>query len=290
MSAIDVKGYLRRLEIPEPGPPSAAGLRSLHVAHVERVAYEALDIPLGRPRTLDPLESADRIVKGHRGGYCFHLNGAFSALLEALGYNVIWHPAGVQKHSDPEPVGAEVANHLTLTVDGLPTASCPSGDWLVDVGLGDALHAPLPLCPGHYRQGPFTFGLRRSQTDPDGWRLDHDRVGSFAGVDLSLRAATTGTFAAHHEFLSSSPQSPFMNTCSVERHHADGVDSLIGCVLRRVGNQPSAPRILERQDEWFEALRNVFDLPLYDVDPTARAALWSRAHASHQAWRARQVA
>ena len=35
---------------------------------------------LGEKATVDPDESVRRILRG-RGGYCYHLNGAFSALL-----------------------------------------------------------------------------------------------------------------------------------------------------------------------------------------------------------------
>jgi len=43
---------------------------------------------------IDPLGSARRILGG-RGGYCYHLNGAFSALLAWLGVDVSRHLAGV---------------------------------------------------------------------------------------------------------------------------------------------------------------------------------------------------
>ena len=38
----------------------------------------------------------------------------------------------------------------------------------------------LPLEEGVYAQGPFRYGLRRSEVDPGGWRWDHDPAGSFA--------------------------------------------------------------------------------------------------------------
>ena len=67
---MDTAGYLRRLGLVQ-APPSAAALRALHAAHVERVAYETLQIWLDRPTTVDPLESAARVIGG-RGGYCYH--------------------------------------------------------------------------------------------------------------------------------------------------------------------------------------------------------------------------
>jgi N-hydroxyarylamine O-acetyltransferase len=284
MSTLDTRAYLRRLGIADPGPPTVAGLRALHAAHVERIAYEALEIQLGRPTTVDPYEAAARILTRHRGGYCYHLNGAFSLLLGALGYDVTWHRAGVQNHSDPHPVGADIANHLALTVAGLPAAECPSGEWLVDVGLGDALHEPLPLREGTYAQGPFSYRLSPSRIEPGGWRFDHDARGSFAGMDFRAPRATTDDFTARHEFLSTSPHSGFVRTCSVQRRDAGGVDMLTGCVLSRLDGAAPAARVLETADEFFDALRHVFGLPLNDVDAPARAALWVRVRAAHEAW------
>lgn len=284
MARLDTPAYLRRLRLPDPGPPSAGALRALHEAHVERIAYEALEIQLERPTTVDPHESAGRILGRHRGGYCFHLNGAFSLLLDALGYDVVWHRAGVQNHSDPAPVGAEIANHLALTVHGLPAEECPSGDWLVDVGLGDALHAPIPLHEGRYVQGPFCYGLRRSEVESGGWRWDHDPRCGFAGMDFRPQRATQGDFRARHLHLSTSPESGFVRTASVQRRDAGGVDMLTGCVLSRVEGDVRWRRTLDSGDEWFGALREVFDLPLDDVDAAARTALWRRVRAAHEAW------
>jgi len=284
MPPLDTAAYLQRLHIADPGPPSAAALRALHEAHVERIAYEALEIQLGRPTTVDPHDAADRILSRHRGGYCFHLNGAFSLLLDALGYDVVWHRGGVQNHAEPVPVGSQRANHLALTVHGLPSEESPSGDWFVDVGLGDALHSPLPLHEGTYAQGPFRYRLRRSEVDPGGWRWDHDPAGSFAGMDFRAGRATQDDFGARHEYLSTSPESGFVRTCSVQRRDAGGVDTLTGCILGRVGEPARAPVVLETSGEWFDALRDVFDLPLGDVDAAARARLWARVRAAHEAW------
>ena len=282
--SLDTAAYLRRLRVAHPGPPSVAGLHALHAAHVERIPYEVIEIALQRPTTVDPHDSARRILDRWRGGYCYHLNGAFSLLLGALGYDVVWHQAGVQNRDEAVAPGPDRANHLALTVHGLPSQACPSGDWLVDVGLGDALHEPLPLHEGSYVQGPMTFTIRPSEVEPGSWRLDHDERGGFAGMDFRAARATTADFEAHHEFLSTSPESSFVRTCAVERRDAGGVDALAGCVLRRVDDAAVAPRTLQTADEWFGALREVFDLPLDDLDATDRAALWARVRAAHESW------
>lgn len=278
-----VEGYLRRLGVSHPGPPSIAALHMLHAAHVERIAYEVIDIHLGRPTSLDRRACADRFVSRHRGGYCYHLNGGFSLLLEALGYSVSWHRAGVQGATSAEPPGPDLANHLALTVSGLPSADCPSGVWLVDAGLGDALHLPVPLRAGTYQQGPFSYRLRPSEVEPGGWRLDHDPRGSFVGMDMRMSTATVDDFTARHHFMSTSPESSFVRTFCVQRRFADGVDTLTGCVYRRSTPDPES-RTLDRPDDWFSLLADVFHLPLTDVSIADRARLWSAVYAKHEEW------
>jgi N-hydroxyarylamine O-acetyltransferase len=281
---LDTAGYLRRLKIADPGPPSAEALRRLHRAHVERIPYEAIESQLGRATTIDPDDSARRILERHRGGYCYHLNGAFSLLLASLGYDVTWHRAGVQNHAEPEPVGAAIANHLALTVQNLPDASHPEGVWLVDAGLGDALYEPLPLAPGRYRQGPFTYELKPSAVEPGGWRMDHDPRCSFVGMDFRPGRATTEDFEARHRYLSADPRSPFVRTCSIQRRDATGIDTLTGCVLKRLGVPAPEPTTLDAPSRWFEALADVFDLPLADLTKAERHRLFARVHAAHEAW------
>lgn len=277
--SVDVSGYLRRLGVPEAGgPPDIAALRLLHRAHVERVPYENLQIALGRPTTVDPAESARRIIRG-RGGYCYHLNGAFSLLLATLGYRVSRHVGGVQG-TTADPAGAD-GKHLALTVSGLPTPENPHGRWFVDVGLGDALHEPLPLVPGGYRQGPFEYGMRPSEAEPGGWRFDHAPGASFLGMDFRPEAVEMAVFADNHRWLSTSPESHFVRTVTVQRRDADGVDLLRGLVLSRIGTTRRR-EILETPRDYFTALADVFGLVLDDVGPAERAALWDRLQADHE--------
>ncbi|NAS24332.1 arylamine N-acetyltransferase [Herbidospora sp. NEAU-GS84] len=273
---IDVDGYLRRLRL-SAGKPSVDGLFALQQAHVERVPYETLPIWLGRPTSVDPAESAARIVAG-RGGYCFHLNGALSELLSALGYSVTRHFGGVQG-SAADSAGAR-GNHLVLTVDGLPTDENPSGEWLVDAGLGDAIHSPIPLIEGVYDQGPFTYRLRPSEAEPGGWRLDHDPRGSFVGMDFRKAPTEMSAFESEHVRLSTSPESGFVRVFSIQRRDATGVDVARGLVLTRIGHD-STSTTLDRETDYFAALADVFDL-----HPTAeeRAILWPQLTVSHEKW------
>ncbi|MFJ9517086.1 arylamine N-acetyltransferase [Kitasatospora sp. NPDC101801] len=267
-----VDGYLRRLGVARPGRPTVEGLFALHRAQVERVPYETLEIQLGRPTTIEPVESVRRILAG-RGGYCFHLNGAFAALLTALGYRVTWHVGGVQ--NDPTvPAGAN-ANHLALTVE------CEQRLWFADAGLGEALHEPLPLAEGTYRQGPFTFGLLPSAAEPGGWRFEHDPRGAFPGMDFRPEPAGPADFRERHSWLSTAPDSPFARVACALRRDAGGSDGLRGLVLVRTDAAGRSERELLEPADWFAALADVFGLTLTDLTRADRDRLWRKVHAAH---------
>src|SRR6185503_16229034 len=205
---------------------------------------------LERPTTLDPYEATDRIVRRRRGGYCFHINGAFSTLLAALGYRVGLHRAGVQNHTEQR--AGIFRNHLALTVEAL--SDQPDTAWLVDVGLGDALYEPLPLREGAYQQGPFNYSLRPSDIAPGGWRFEHDTRGSFRGMDFEPHPASMADFAEKHEYLSSSPESGFVRVCTAQRRDAHGVDILRALTLSRLDAGSRPPTVLESPEKWYAAL------------------------------------
>ncbi|BCJ46882.1 arylamine N-acetyltransferase [Actinoplanes ianthinogenes] len=285
---MDVRAYLDRLGLGGLAgqEPSVPALHALHTAHAERVPYEVLEIWLDRPTTIDPLDSARRIVAG-RGGYCFHLNGAFAALLRALGYQVTRHVGGVQGTAD-DPAGA-TANHLVLTVTGLPAPESPDGNWLVDLGMGDGLHAPLPLVAGEYEQGGFHYRLRPSEAEPGGWRFDHDPRGSFLGMDFRAEPATMSAFGEQHRHLSTSPESGFVRVATAARRDATGVDIVRTLVLTRVGDNPARIELTSRND-YFTAMADIFGITFADVSPAARDTLWTRLTTAHESWLSRQSA
>ncbi|MGW4519600.1 arylamine N-acetyltransferase family protein [Amycolatopsis sp. NPDC004378] len=272
MGNFDVTGYLGRLGLGAE-PPGLDALRRLHAAHVERVPYEALEVQLERPTPLEPSASLARILRG-RGGYCYHLNGAFSELLHALGYRVTRHLGGVQGSAADAPNIDR--NHLALTVTGLPED--PSASWLVDAGLGDGIHEPLPLREGAYTQGPHTYRLRPSGVAPGGWRFDHDPSGSFAGFDFAPGEAEMSDFAAKHAWLSSAPESGFVRVCVLQRRDATGVDTLRALTLNRHG----AKELVESPDGWWSAAGDVFGITpdLFTADERER--LWRKVVAQHE--------
>ncbi|PSL58400.1 arylamine N-acetyltransferase [Saccharothrix carnea] len=277
MDSMDVTAFLRRLGLADAEPPSVAALTSLHRAFAERVPYESVDIQLGRVSSLDPRDSVARVLSG-RGGYCFHLNGAFAELLHALGYRVTRHPGGVQM--TPESAPTISRKHLALTVRDLPDSD---DIWLVDAGLGDGLHSPLPLRAGVHRQGPFEFELGPSTAAPGAWRLRHDVRGSFFAMHFTLDEVGLDHFADPHVELSTSPESGFVRTFGVLRTDAAGWDVLRALTLSRV-EATTTKTVLDDRADWFTALADVFGLVVADDD---REPLWRKAVSQHEAHLAR---
>ncbi|WP_326586086.1 arylamine N-acetyltransferase family protein [Streptomyces sp. NBC_01294] len=173
-------------------------------------------------------------------------------------------------------------DHLTLVV------ACEGRSWFVDVGLGDALHEPLPLRAATYRRGPFTYRLSRSGVEPGGWRFDHDPRGTFVGMDFSLAPAGPDDFTEWHRKLSTSPESGFVRIFSAIRRDPHGVDALEGCVLGRTDATGRSQRELDTAGDWFGALTDLFGLTLDDTSAAERSVLWTHVHSRHLAWKARR--
>ena len=274
------EAYLKRLGV-DASPPSVESLFELHRAQVEHVPYETLWIHMGDRWDIDVDRTVDRVARGGRGGYCFHLNGAFSELLRALGYHVTRHVGGV--HGPDGPDGTELTNHLVLTVHDLPDDDNPSGTWYVDVGLGDALYEPLPLRAGTYVQGPFTLRLDETPGGIGDWHLTHDPKGSFPGMAWQSAPACMDAFADRHEWLSTSEESGFVKILSAQRRDATGVDILRGITMSRVG-AGSMQRVLESRADLFDTLADVFRLDVRTLEPARLDAFWAKLHASHERW------
>jgi N-hydroxyarylamine O-acetyltransferase len=273
-----VDRYLARLGVGREAV-SVGALFGLHRAQIERIPYETTWIHLGETRSVDQDESMSHLVDHGRGGYCFHLNGAFAALLGALGYQVTMHIGGV--HGEvPDP--AAFTNHLVLTVAGLPTEDNPGGTWYLDAGLGDALHEPLPLLAGTYRQGPLEFRLSQPTDGVGDWRLSHDPEGSFAAMSWESRPARIDEFADRHGHLSTSPDSTFVQTVCVQRRDATTITLLRALTLTTITADGKHRVLITERLRWFAVLQDTFHLNFKDATTAQLDRLWQSANDSHQ--------
>jgi N-hydroxyarylamine O-acetyltransferase len=141
-----VDGYLARIGVTRPASADLQALRGLQVAHLLAVPFENLSIHLGEPIVLDQASLVAKVAGMRRGGFCYELNGAFAALLTALGFRVSLLSARVfGAGNEPGPP----FDHMTLRVD-------LAEPWLADVGFG------------RFSMQPLRLGFSGDQPDPGG--------------------------------------------------------------------------------------------------------------------------
>ncbi len=224
MNSAQVDAYLRRLGVEHPAWPTVDVLRELHLCHLRTVPFENLSIHLGEEIVLEEERLLEKVVDARRGGFCYELNGAFAALLTALGYDVTLLAARV--YGDGERLGNPY-DHLALrvrTVDG--------GDWLADVGFGAHSHLPLAFGDRGEQEDPGgTFRIVEAGPDAAGVRGGHDTVEA-ADLDvirdgrpryrLEVRPRVLGDFVIGAWWHSTSPVSHFTRSLVCSRVTEDG--------------------------------------------------------------------
>ena len=279
-----LSAYLARIGV-DAAPPSTSALNELHRAHQTAISHESTWIHLGDDWDIDPLAAIARFVQTGRGGYCYHLNGAFASLLRTLGYDVTMHLGAVH---GPDGPTTGLGNHMVAQVANLADETNPGGRWHVDVGLGEGLLDPIPLVEGSCRQEPIGYELVRAPGDSPAehgdWRLriDHPHC-NVEFVAFDSEPVALDAFAAHHFEQSHAATSLFVSMLLVHRRDTAGVDSLIGLVLARIESDRTQ-QVLDDRDDWFAALADVFSVSLSDVDASRRDALWRKTLTAHEAW------
>jgi N-hydroxyarylamine O-acetyltransferase len=128
-ASFDQGAWLQRIGYAGSLEPTLDTLHKLIFAHSHEIAYESLDIMLGRTPRLD-LDSLQRkMISGRRGGYCLEQNMLFREGLRSLGYKITSLQGRVVRGmaiDAPRP-----AIHMLLQVH------LPEGPYLADVGFGN---------------------------------------------------------------------------------------------------------------------------------------------------------
>ncbi|MGD1225252.1 arylamine N-acetyltransferase [Streptomyces krungchingensis] len=224
MNSAQADAYLRRIGAQHPAWPTSDVLRELQLRHLETVPFENLSIHLAEEIVLEERRLLDKLVGAHRGGFCYELNGAFGALLGALGFDVTLLAARVY---GKEGMLGIPYDHLALrvrTVDG--------GDWLADVGFGAHSHYPLAFGGrgeqkdpgGTFRiveSGPDTAGVRGPGASREDSDLDVVRDGK-AQYRMEVRPRVLKDFVVGAWWHSTSPESHFARSLVCSRVTEEG--------------------------------------------------------------------
>jgi N-hydroxyarylamine O-acetyltransferase len=262
---MDVQAYFDRIGYGGRAGVDLETLTALHRLHLRAIPYENLDVQLGRPVSLDPQAAFDKLVTGRRGGWCYEMNGLLGAALEEIGFSVTRMAGAVGRE---ERGDVALGNHLVLKVD-------LDRPYIADVGFGDGILEPVPLAFGDHHVAGYDFRLQ----DLDGrWlRFHNHALGGAPHFDFTLAAADPDQLAATCQWLSTSPDSIFMQTAICFRHTPRGLVSLLGRSLRLIQPGVRSVETLNSAGEFVAALQREFDLDLPEA-----AALWPAICAKHE--------
>ncbi|OIJ95810.1 arylamine N-acetyltransferase family protein [Streptomyces monashensis] len=225
MNSRQVDAYLRRIGAGRPQRPTGEALRELHLCHLRTVPFENLSVHLGEEIVLEEERLLDKLVGAARGGFCYELNGAFGALLAALGYEVELLAARV--YGDEGRLGVPY-DHLALRV-----RTAEGDSRLADVGFGANSHYPLRFAERGEQADPAgVFRIARAAPDAAGMRGDGPAGSGEPDLDvvrdgvpqyrLETRPRVLADFRAGAWWHSTSPLSHFTGSLVCSRVADDG--------------------------------------------------------------------
>ncbi len=284
---LNLPAYLDRIGYAGPTDPSAQTLRGLHRAHMLTVPFENLDIHIGRPITCDESRFLYKIVDERRGGFCYELNGAFAALLRALGFHVTLLSARVTRANGSD--GPEF-DHLTLRVDfrapanqvispeklhpdrstesdnaAIHDAESRDASWLADVGFGDSFLEPLRMVANFeqrqsgriYRVSERSIGgentLRMEVMSGETWKPQYS---------FTLQPRELCDFAGMCQYYQTSPESHFTRQRICSMATPEGRITLSGFKLIQTCAGRKVEREVSGEAEWNASLRQWFGVNL----------------------------
>jgi N-hydroxyarylamine O-acetyltransferase len=213
-TSIDLTAYFARIGFGGPARPEPTldTLRALHLLHPQAIAFENLDVLLGRPIRLDLESIQHKLVTSGRGGYCYEHNVLFRSVLQTLGFRVRSFSARVLWGRDASEMPGRT--HMLLLVD------VDEGTFIADVGFGGmTLSAPLALQSGLEQITPHgAFRLDDAHGEPPAYVLKALVNGAWTSVyrfDLDPQYDADYEIASH--FVSTYPQSIFVHNLLAAR-------------------------------------------------------------------------
>ena len=246
--------------------PTAATLDGVMRAHLASIPFENLDVQLGRPTSRALPAIFAKLVERRRVGWCYEQNGLLGWALAELGFAVTPVAGGVMRATAGN---SALGNHLALLVQ-------LDSPWLVDVGFGGSLAAPLRLAAGTHEHAPYALSLAR--LDDGYWRYEEWMDGRPFSFDFLAQPADQVLLDAQHARLQAAADSPFVLNLVAQRRLGDRHLSLRGRVLTETSPDGRTDSVLADADALVEMLATRFALDVPEI-----AARWPAICTRHEA-------
>ena len=245
--------YLERIGFSGTPRPDRETLAALQSAHRFAIAFENLDIMLGRGVALAPEILFEKIVQRRRGGYCFEQNALFLSALEAIGFEARPLLARVWLRAETAPARTHTLNLVRL--DG--------AELIVDAGFGGSFVPPMALSDG--AEAATADGARhRLLADPEyGWMLERDGGEGWARqYSFTLEPAWPADLEMANHFTATRPGTRFTTLRIASAPTPDGYVSLVDRALTTSRAGRSETREIADAEEYRRVLAELFGLSL----------------------------
>ena len=266
--------YLARIGLAAAPPADENGLMQVLAAQRQAIAFENLDIPLGRGIAVDGDSVFAKLVTGRRGGYCFEQNRLFSDMLGAMGLANRPLLARVWLQAEPDVVPPRTHVLLLVRVN--------DADWIADAGFGGSFVPPLPLVDGAEGRTPDGAAHRLRRLKPeDGltgeWLLE--RAGPVAATDgrsaphedwqpqysFTLDQVAPVDLEQASHWTATRPDTRFTTIHVVSRVLPDGFAAMTDRRLTIYRDGESTFRAIDSLADYAATLREVFGLAIAET-------------------------
>ena len=261
---MDLHAYLARVGLPPAvadAGPSLETLTRLMEAQSQAIAFENIDVVLGKQISISAADIERQLVTGRRGGYCFQHNGLLRMALGALGFDVAPLLCKVRWNKAPD-------EHTTFTHVALAVTLPDGARYLADVGFAGT-NSIAPLLLGSDEPQRLVDGVYRTTVRGDGFTVASSEVSGVwrdlymfrdepcPDIDLELAnwwSCTHPTARFMTQFFAS-------RAVGADRHHI-----LDDSYLVRKADGSSETTQIESKAQLLELLETVFGLAPHETD------------------------
>ncbi|MCS3429794.1 arylamine N-acetyltransferase [Klebsiella sp. BIGb0407] len=243
-----LESYFKRINYQGSRSATLETLKQLHHAHTYAIAFENLDVLLGRTIKTDDDSVFDKLVSAGRGGWCFEQNGLFRRVLKELGF-VVTNLSGRVLLANPAQLPGRT-HRITLVTFG-------DEAWLADVGFGGkTLPSPIRLRDGEVLD--TAYGRYSLEQEEGTWLLKYqDGEKTLKMYCFTLEPQFDSDYEMGNHYVSTWPASHFRHCLTLSLYHPEGGRSTLYSAAEKMP-------VFSHPEELYQHLQQVFNLRFDD--------------------------
>lgn len=249
--------YFEMIKLVMPKGHNSKILADIHIAHVNAIAYDMLDVFLGVTPAFAMDDIRRKLFSGRRGGGCSQLNGLLAAVLESLGFHVRRVLSSVVREDNT----SRFFTHMVLLV------SADNEEWVCDAGFGyRGFLYPLRLQHNAYAiQGIHEYRVQKKQGMT--WCIQYKHSALWADMYVfKEKFYEQEEFVVAQFFNSYFPLSPFKANLICAKPSLEGGSYLLNKVLVSIKGGVRAQLVIGSVEELVGVLSEHFLIKVDSAD------------------------